>query len=153
MKHLMFYINSIATQLEMEMAKALGTDDSVTTCDCCGKSNLKCTVAIELDDGEIVHYGRTCASRNTGKAPKVISAEIRAEEIRKLLAAQAEWAKHPARAAELARFEEREQLARTTGHRMLGLAAAEFVREAVDCAQAARAELAARYGVSQWRLA
>lgn len=48
---------------EMVMARILGINDEVTTCDCCGKVNLKRTVAIELEDGEIVRYGVDCASR------------------------------------------------------------------------------------------
>lgn len=43
-------------------AKLLGTSDEVTTCECCGKSNLKLTVAIEIS-GEVVHYGRDCAAK------------------------------------------------------------------------------------------
>jgi len=46
----------------------LGIDDEVTACDCCGKKNLKCTVALsQLDaDGNevaVVRYGRDCAAR------------------------------------------------------------------------------------------
>ena len=42
----------------------LGTTDEVTTCDCCGKTNLKNTVAIrDLDEGEVLHFGVTCAAR------------------------------------------------------------------------------------------
>ena len=58
------------------MAKAIGIEEAVTTCDCCGKSNLKHTIAIELDDGEIVYYGSVCAVRNTGKSRVVINKEI-----------------------------------------------------------------------------
>lgn len=44
--------------------KYLGTTDDVTTCECCGKANLKSTVAIELQDGDdAVYYGVTCAAR------------------------------------------------------------------------------------------
>jgi hypothetical protein len=42
--------------------KLLGYTEEVTVCDCCGKSNLACTVALETEIGEIVHYGRTCAA-------------------------------------------------------------------------------------------
>src|SRR6185369_5700834 len=35
----------------MASAKFLGTTDEVTTCECCGRSNLKGTVALELEDG------------------------------------------------------------------------------------------------------
>jgi hypothetical protein len=42
----------------------LGTTDEVTTCDCCGKTNLKNTVAIrDLDEGEVLYFGVTCAAR------------------------------------------------------------------------------------------
>ena len=47
--------------------KVLGITDEVTTCDCCGKPNLKRTFAIETDSGEILHYGSTCVTRIYGK--------------------------------------------------------------------------------------
>lgn len=39
----------------------LGVTDEVTVCDCCGKRNLKVTVALETEGGDILHYGRDCA--------------------------------------------------------------------------------------------
>lgn len=39
---------------------ALGISDEVTTCECCGKKRLKCTVALDKA-GETVFYGRDCA--------------------------------------------------------------------------------------------
>lgn len=134
------------------MARALGTTDAVTTCDCCGKADLKCTVEIELDDGQIVHYGRVCASRNTGKATKVINSEIRAEHDRKVQLARTEYITSPAYIAERARFAERDELARQTGKRLLGMEAAEFVREARAAADAFSAQLATSYGVSVWEV-
>lgn len=59
--------------------KALYLDDSVTTCDCCGRTELKATVAMQLSDGGILHYGRTCAARNSGKTSQQITKEIRRE--------------------------------------------------------------------------
>ena len=59
--------------------KALYLDDSITTCDCCGRTNLKATVAMQLSDGGILHYGRTCAARNSGKSSQQITKEIRQE--------------------------------------------------------------------------
>jgi hypothetical protein len=53
--------------------KALYLDDSVTTCECCGRTELKATVAMELSDGGILHYGRTCAARNSGKTGQQIT--------------------------------------------------------------------------------
>lgn len=56
--------------------KALYLDDTITTCNCCGKVNLKATVAMQLDCGGILHYGRTCAARNSGKDQRQIKEEI-----------------------------------------------------------------------------
>lgn len=56
--------------------RAIGIDDSVNSCDCCGKSNLKSTVTMMSDTGEIVHYGSVCATRNSGKDNKTIKKEI-----------------------------------------------------------------------------
>lgn len=39
----------------------LGLTDAVSTCDCCGKRNLKVAVEMENEAGEVVHYGRDCA--------------------------------------------------------------------------------------------
>lgn len=46
-------------------ATFLGITDSVNTCDCCRKPNLKKTVALEID-GEQLHYGVNCAARALG---------------------------------------------------------------------------------------
>lgn len=46
-----------------------GITDERTECECCGKKNIKCTVALGLTDadgnwtGDVVHYGRDCAAR------------------------------------------------------------------------------------------
>jgi hypothetical protein len=129
------------------MARALGTDDSVTTCDCCGRSNLKFTVAIELDNGDVVHYGQVCASRNTGKTKPQISGEIKAHKDAQLKQAIAESRVHLACIAERARFAER-----TRAGVMPGRAAMEFVREAVEAADLARQAIALKYGVSPYSL-
>ena len=65
------------------MATALFIDDSVTTCDCCGRADLKSTVCLRLDDDSIAYYGRTCAARNTGKDWQQITKEVRAERDRR----------------------------------------------------------------------
>lgn len=62
--------------------QALYLDDSVTTCDCCGRTELQATVAMQLDCGGILHYGRICAARNSGKSQKQIKIEIFAEQAR-----------------------------------------------------------------------
>ncbi len=58
---------------------ALHLDDSVTTCDCCGRTNLKATVLMRSDLGELFYFGRTCAARNSGKTSQQITKEIRKE--------------------------------------------------------------------------
>jgi hypothetical protein len=47
--------------------KVLGTTGDVTTCDCCGRSNLNKTVVVEID-GEIAHFGVVCAAHKAGFA-------------------------------------------------------------------------------------
>ena len=57
-------------------ARYLGTTDDVTTCDCCGRTGLKSTVAIEMhDDADPVYYGVTCAAH----ALKTTAKEVRYE--------------------------------------------------------------------------
>jgi len=63
--------------------KALYITDEIDTCDCCGRSELKATVAMRLSNGGILHYGRTCAARNSGKTDKQIRQEVFAEEARR----------------------------------------------------------------------
>ncbi|MGT2457709.1 hypothetical protein ACU4GI_32935 [Cupriavidus basilensis] len=132
------------------MSKALGTDDSVNACMCCGKANLKFTVIIELDNGEIVHYGQVCARRNTGKTQRAITSEINAAKAAAVRSAQADYLASPEYLAERARFAEREALARKTGTDLIGRAAAEFVREACEAAMAVRKAIADKYRVSPW---
>ena len=44
------------------MINVLGSSDEVTTCERCGKSNLKLTVILDID-GDVVHYGADCAAQ------------------------------------------------------------------------------------------
>lgn len=45
----------------MDNVTYLGTSDEVNACDCCGKADLKSTVALEVN-GATVYYGVTCAA-------------------------------------------------------------------------------------------
>ena len=56
--------------------KVLGYNDGVHTCDCCGKAKLKGTFGVELDSGEVVHYGSVCVTRHTGKSKAAIVSEV-----------------------------------------------------------------------------
>lgn len=53
----------------MAAFKILGITDERTECECCGKTNLKCTVALEFTDaegnatGDVTYYGRDCAAK------------------------------------------------------------------------------------------
>lgn len=127
------------------MARALGTTDAVTTCDCCGKSGLKLTVAIELDGGDLVHYGTTCASRNTGKPAKQINAEIRTEAARILRAASDEYRASAAYTALMAKLKSRPAS-------MLGLAAMAYIAAEDEADTVARRQIAAKFGLQPYQV-
>lgn len=71
--------------------KALYVTDDINTCDCCGRAGLKATVAMQLSDGGILYYGRTCAARNSGKSQKQLRQEIYLEEAAKRSSADWEY--------------------------------------------------------------
>lgn len=52
----------------------LGTTDEVTTCDCCGRANLKKTIALMVNDFP-VHYGSECAAKALGITTKQVKRE------------------------------------------------------------------------------
>lgn len=82
-----------------------GITDEVTVCDCCGKPNLKSTVVFDVA-GEIVHYGSTCAARNTGRkltvwvSEKKAADELKRKEIREIIWNSAEQKAYNAKLAE-----------------------------------------------------
>jgi len=48
----------------MGKPRVKGISDEVTTCECCGRTNLRRTVAISLDgESDPVYFGRDCAAR------------------------------------------------------------------------------------------
>lgn len=47
--------------------KVLGITDTVTTCDCCGKKNLKRTVVLDTETG-VLYYGTSCAAKAMTKS-------------------------------------------------------------------------------------
>jgi hypothetical protein len=123
------------------MAVALGTTDEITVCDCCGKVDLKLTVIMRLDDGQIVNYGTTCAGRNTGKTKQQIRDESRAHAEASLAAAQAEFKASPEAAAERLAFD-------TRPRGLIGMAAAEWVAPASAAADDARKRICAKHGIA-----
>ncbi len=72
-------------------AKFLGTTDERTTCECCGRANLKHTVALLIDDAlEAVFYGSSCAARALRWTTKEVKAGAKAADDAKAAAARAE---------------------------------------------------------------
>lgn len=121
--------------------KALYLDDSVDTCDCCGRTGLKVTVAMKLDDGGILYYGRTCAARNSGKDQRRIKEEIEIDKKERKAAACAEFYAHPAKLAWQAK---RELLFNEFGR----LAPAEWIEKMKPesaSVKLAQAEIASKY--------
>lgn len=48
--------------------RVLGYTDEITTCDCCGKRNLRGSFGVETDAGDVLYYGSVCVNRVYGKA-------------------------------------------------------------------------------------
>jgi hypothetical protein len=48
----------------------IGTTDERTTCDCCGRSDLKKTVVLKDVEGDFVFFGSVCGARALGWAVK-----------------------------------------------------------------------------------
>lgn len=136
-------LRNVKPTVQRTGGRALGTDDSITTCDCCGRANLKFTVTIQLDDGEQVHYGQVCAARNTGKTPKVIRAEIATETKRIRDAAAAEFKASPEHLAYEAKLAKRNR----DRAGLIGRAAFDFVASESIAADAARVRIAAKFGL------
>jgi len=62
----------------MSTVTYLGVEDSVNACDCCGKADLKKTVALDFD-GEKKNYGVVCAGRALGtrtRTPADVAAAV-----------------------------------------------------------------------------
>lgn len=58
----------------LNMVKVLGVSGDVTTCDACGKKNLKRTVVLEINEAEPVFYGKDCAAKAVcGRKDKAVA--------------------------------------------------------------------------------
>lgn len=123
--------------------RIIGYDDSINTCDCCGKSNLKLTVVVEID-GEIMHYGTTCATRRTGMSHRVIKQNIDTARRTAIESARAEYLATPEYADEQAAMRN----ARSAGIKP-GRDFAAAVRPAVAAANIVRARIAEKYGIDR----
>lgn len=88
----------------MTAARFLGTSDDVTTCECCGRSNLKSTVALLMGDSTTpVYFGVSCAAR----ALRTSSVEVRkgAREVERAHADALAYERHLAERAEDVRWQ------------------------------------------------
>lgn len=65
----------------------VGVSDEHTSCDCCGKAKLKRTVSLRRTcDGEVVHYGVSCAAKalkvkTKTRDPHTFVAEVQYQEV------------------------------------------------------------------------
>jgi hypothetical protein len=82
--------------------KYLGVTDETTTCDCCGKGELKSVIGLELASGAVVRYGTTCAAKALGlrRSPKTFAAVV--AKIEEIVAGNAAKAKAVEAATEIA---------------------------------------------------
>lgn len=57
----------------MKVYKFIGTTDEITTCGCCGRTDLKGTIVLqEIDGGAFVFFGSVCGSKATGWTTKEV---------------------------------------------------------------------------------
>lgn len=127
------------------MFKILGTDDAVNTCDCCGKTNLKATVIVEVN-GEILHYGSVCATRHTGKNKSQIAHEIEVARVNKQAAALAEFRATPEAIAEQAKIAEAHRLGIRPGKEFRA-----FTLEATNAAFDRKHKIAFAHGLKAYQ--
>ena len=126
----------------MATYRTLAIVDDVNTCDCCGKSNLKSTVAMERDDGEMLHFGSICATRHSGRAAKTIKSEALAIAAAKQAAADREFRA----TAEYLAYNEK--LAETHRQQIRpGRAFSEAMRDTAMAARQVAAGIAVKHGV------
>jgi hypothetical protein len=129
------------------MDKVLGFDESVTTCDCCGKADLKGTFGVERNGGEILHYGSVCVTRHTGKSAKVVRKEAKDATDERRRAAVAEFKAHPSVAA----LRAKRDAVRAAGV-SFGRSFVEETRDEWMAEDAARAAIAAKHGLKFYEL-
>lgn len=127
------------------MKTILGIDDSVNTCDCCGKTNLKSTVIVDID-GDILHYGSVCATRHTGMASKEIKRAIDERAVANVNAARAELN----RAQEAITLEAKRNAATAAG--LVGVKFMQFCKPEQEAFEVVRGTIAAKYDVATYKL-
>jgi hypothetical protein len=136
-----------ARNVSTKLFHVLGSDDSVHTCDCCGKTNLKVTFAIEMiETGEILHYGSVCVTRNTGRKHGELNKMKEARDAEKRKAAQNEWQMTPECVALKAKRRE------AASKDLIGRAFKEHCLVELQKAEPVMVEIAARHGIERFYL-
>lgn len=121
--------------------------DDVNACDCCGKQNLKSTVAMERDDGEVVYFGSVCATRHSGREAKAIRSEAKHAHESNVKNATVHY-RHSYEAIEYSiKLAEASRLGIRPGK-----AFADHVRNAGEAADAKRKELAEQFRVAAYEI-
>lgn len=92
-----------ATRIDMKNVTFLGTSDEVNTCDCCGRKDLKSTVALETEEGQTVFFGVVCAAKALKRTAKEVKSEAKKAQDAKEAAERA--ARDAARRVEDARWQ------------------------------------------------
>lgn len=80
----------MAANTTRRIFRVLGTTDDVTTCELCGREELRGTTVLEALDvegngtGELLHYGSSCAARAAGWSTReVVTAAKAADDARR----------------------------------------------------------------------
>ena len=69
--------------------KIVGVTADVSTCDCCGREDLKRAVALENGDGAVVYFGTSCAAQALQWTDKAVTAAAKKAHAEALEAAAA----------------------------------------------------------------
>jgi hypothetical protein len=99
-----------------------------------------------LDDGNVVHYGSVCATRNTQKAAKVLKKEIKEHYENKKRNASIEYRSHP----DFSHLERMSQSKAAKG--LIGSEYQEFCEPYFSRVTALGAEIAKKYGIAVYEV-
>lgn len=127
------------------MHTILGVEDSVNTCDCCGRTGLKYTVAVSIG-GDVLHYGSVCVTRHTGKSSAAVRKEARDAREQRLNSARKTVETHPSYAAYQSRMDAARKL------NLLSTAFMEYCRVEREAQHTAQSQIALQSGFKFYEL-
>ena len=132
-----------------KLFKVLGTTDTVGVCHCCGRTDLKKTVVLEVEGAATpTYYGTACAAKAIKWTVKEVNAEV-AKIAKDAKAAEkaAELAAARARVAQIQAKHDAEYAARRAER---AIYEAEYARQKAERAAAEEARWARINGTSPW---